>query len=86
MKKIDELNIIKEYLLDEIHLLIEVSDRQAEFARKGQVSEYVVNIIINELKRREDQIRHMLKDILEKIKREKELDKLFTEYKNEQNT
>jgi hypothetical protein len=81
MNKLDELNVIKEYLLDEIHSLILQSDRQAEFARKGQVSEYVVNIIVNELKRREDQVRHMLDNILQEIEKYKELKILFTEYK-----
>jgi hypothetical protein len=82
MNKLDELNVIKEYLLDEIHSLIIQSDRQAEFARKGQVSEYVVNIIINELKRREDQVRHMLDNILQEIEKYKEVGKLFADYKN----
>lgn len=81
MNKLDELNVIKEYLLDEIHNLINQSDRQAEFARKGQVSDYIVNIIINELKRREDQVRHMLDDVLLEIEKYKELKVLFTDYK-----
>jgi hypothetical protein len=57
MEKLDELKIVKEYLLDEIHKII----------KEGKVSGYVINIILTKFTDRENHLRHLLDKILEEI-------------------
>jgi hypothetical protein len=68
MEKLDELNVVKEYLLDEIHKLIKNSEGEIQKARDGKVSGYVINIISLKFKDRENHLRHLLDENLEEIK------------------
>jgi hypothetical protein len=72
MEKLDELNVIKEYLLDEIHKLIVERDIETEKAFNGKVSGYVINIINAKFADRENHLRHLLDKILIEIKNIKE--------------
>jgi hypothetical protein len=67
MEKLDELKIVKEYLLDEIHKIIKEGEKEVEKARSGKVSGYVINIISTKFTDRENHLRHLLDEILEEI-------------------
>jgi hypothetical protein len=68
MEKLDELNVIKEYLLEEIHKLLKEGETEVEKARDGKVSGYVINMISLKFQDRENHLRHLLDENLRKIK------------------
>lgn len=69
MEKLNELSIIKEYLLVEIHKLKEERETEIDKAHNGKVSNYVINIISTKFADRESHLRYLLDGILEKIKK-----------------
>lgn len=69
MEKLDELKVVKEYLLDEIHKLIKEGEAEVEKAHNGNVSNYVINIISAKFTDRENHLRHLLDEILNEIKK-----------------
>lgn len=72
MEKLDELNVIKEYLLEEIHNLNKAQDDETEKAFKGKVSGYVINIINAKFEDRKNHLKHLLDENLDEIKNIKE--------------
>lgn len=68
MEKLDELKVVKEYLLEELHKAIKNGEDEVEKAQNGKVSGYVVNIISAKFADRENHLRYLLDEILEKIK------------------
>jgi hypothetical protein len=78
MENLVELNIIKEYLLDEIHKLYSQAEIEIEKARDGKVSEYVINMISLKFEDRENHLKHLLDDILFKIKEFKKNNNILT--------
>jgi len=69
MEKLDELKIVKEYLLEEIHKAIKNGEDEVEKAQNGKVSGYVINIISAKFADRENHLRYLLDGILEEIKK-----------------
>lgn len=69
MEKLDELNVVKEYLLEEIHKILKEGEAEIEKARDGKVSGYVINIISAKFTDRENHLRHLLDENLEEIKK-----------------
>lgn len=72
MEKLEELNIIKEYLIDQIYGISNESDRQVSNAERGQVDRWAINIIKHKMDDRQNFLRHLLEDILTEIKKIKE--------------
>jgi hypothetical protein len=68
MEKLDELKVIKEYLLEELHKAIKNGEDEVKKAQNGKVSGYVINIISAKFADRENHLRYLLDGILEKIK------------------
>jgi hypothetical protein len=67
MEKLDELKVVKEYLLDEIHKIIKEGETEVEKARSGKMSGYVINIISAKFADQENHLRYLLDGILEEI-------------------
>ena len=67
MEKLDELKVVKEYLLEEIHKLYKNAEDEIQKARDGKVSGYVINMISLKFEDRENHLRHLLDEILEEI-------------------
>ena len=81
MEKLDELKIVKEYLLDEIHKIIKEGEEETEKARRGKVSGYVINIISVKFADRENHLRHLLDEILEEINKKQMNSMIFAQAK-----
>lgn len=67
--ELNELNIIKEFLLDKIHQSIKNGEDECEKAYIGGVSKYVQNIISSKFADRENHLRSLLDEILQEIKK-----------------
>lgn len=68
-----ELQVIKEYLYDQIDEVRKEIKSETEQAFKRKMPEYLINIFVRVLKDREDLLKHLVSEIQEKIK---EMDKL----------
>lgn len=68
MEKLDELKVVKEFLLDEIHKLYKNAEDEIQKARDGKVSDYVINMISLKFEDRQNHLRHLLDENLEEIK------------------
>jgi hypothetical protein len=68
MEKLDELKVIKEYLLTEIDNLRKAQNDETEKAFNGKVSGYVINIINAKFEDRKNHLKHLLDENLAKIK------------------
>ena len=69
MEKLEELKIIKEYLIDQIYEISNESDRQTANAQRGGVAGWATNIIKHKMDDRQNFLRHLLEDILTEIKK-----------------
>jgi len=68
MEKLNELNVIKEYLLTEIDNLKKAQNEETEKAFKGNVSGYVINIIDAKFDDRINHLKYLLNENLIEIK------------------
>jgi hypothetical protein len=72
LEKIEELKIVKEYLLVEIDKLRRAQEEETQKARNGKVSVYVVNMILLRFDDRINHLKHLLDENLREIKELKE--------------
>jgi AAA+ ATPase superfamily predicted ATPase len=69
MEKLDELNVVKEYLIDQIYGISNESDKQTANAARGEVAGWAINIIKHKMDDRQNFLRHLLEDVLTEIKK-----------------
>lgn len=68
-EKIEELSIIKEYLLDNIVKISGDLDKETEKAKNAHVFSYIIQIFNNKLEERKEFLNHLLNEVLNEIKK-----------------
>ena len=69
MEKLEELNAVKEYLIEQLYGISNECDKQTASAARGGVSGWAINIIKHKMDDRQNFLRHLLDDVLTEIKK-----------------